>query len=206
MASSLKPRAGFSGVIPSAGTGRGVVAAERHELGLSRVIVRRGQQASLFRQVSDHFAIELPQGPRRRASRGIAFAGIAPGQWLASKEGGVNEFARDLGEQIGAAAAISDLTDAYAVLRVTGHAVRSTLAKLVPLDLHPREFAEGDIATTIALHMGVILWRLRDTSQGTPMFEVAVPRSVVDSFGIAIVHAAGEFGWMFTDAVERSLD
>ena len=81
---------------------------------------------------------------------------------------------------LGPIATISDQTDAYVVLTLTGPKLRETLAKLIPIDLHPRSFQPGDAAQTLAHHISVILWRLEDV-EGLPVFELAVPRSYSSS-------------------------
>jgi sarcosine oxidase subunit gamma len=75
-----------------------------------------------------------------------------------------------------------DQSDAYAVLRLEGPLLRETLAKLVPLDLHARAFKVGDVAATLAAQMGALLWRLEDDAGGQPKFELAVARSMAESF------------------------
>ncbi len=42
--------------------------------------------------------------------------------------------------------------------------------------------------------MGVTLWRLEDHSDGTPVFEIVVFRSLAGSFWHALSESAAEFG------------
>jgi methylglutamate dehydrogenase subunit D len=81
------------------------------------------------------------------------------------------------------------------VLRVSGHKVRDALCKLVPVDLHPRTFRIGDVAVTVAAHIGATLWRLEDEQNGNSVFEIAVYRSLADSFWSALSESAAEFGF-----------
>jgi sarcosine oxidase subunit gamma len=92
------------------------------------------------------------------------------------------------------AAAIADQSDGQAVLRVSGQKVREALCKLVPIDLHPRAFGVGDVAVTVAAHIGVTLWRLPDELNGHAAFEIAVYRSLAGSFWAALSASAAEFG------------
>ena len=118
-----------------------------------------GRRAALAQRVREHFAIELPRGPRRHAAGAVAFAGIAPQAWLATSEAGEG-FAASLTETIGELAAVADQSSGYALLRLTGPKVRDALAKLVPIDLHERSFAPDDVAVTLAAQVGITLWRL----------------------------------------------
>jgi sarcosine oxidase subunit gamma len=191
---ALIPRAPFSGWAHGAGTGGGVIAADRDGLGLATVAVRNAQGPALTQRVTERFGLLLPTGPRRAAAAGVAFAGTGPGVWLAVQEKGGNEFAAALEQEIGAMAAVTDQSDGYAVLRLAGPNVRDALAKLIPLDVHPAAFRPGDVASTVASHMGVTLWRLEDAADGTPVFEFAVFRSLAGSFWHALSLSAAQFG------------
>jgi sarcosine oxidase subunit gamma len=191
---ALIPRAPFSGVAHSVGTGGRIVATDRDGLGLATVAVCKAQGAALAQRVKERFGLLLPDGPRRAAVDGIAFAGVGPGVWLASQELGGNAFAAVLEQEIGALAAVTDQSDGYAVLRLAGPKVRNALAKLLPLDVHPAAVKPGDVASTVASHMGVTLWRLEDAADGSPVFEFAVFRSLAGSFWHALSLSAAEFG------------
>jgi len=94
---------------------------------------------------------------------------------------------------IGAFAAVCDQSDGYAVLRLTGPMLRSALSKLIPIDLHSRAFKAGDVASTVAAHMGVTLWRLPD-ADGALVVDIAVFRSLAGSFWHALAQSSAEFG------------
>jgi methylglutamate dehydrogenase subunit D len=187
-------RAPFVDAHAVSGSGRGVIACDRDGLGLATVIVRHRQLEALAHRIRERYGIELPRGNVRKEARGVAFAGLGPETWLATSEKGGNEFSASLREEIGALASISDQSDGYAVLRLTGGKVRDTLAKLIPLDVHPRAFKPGDVASTVASHIGITLWRLDDAVDATPAFEIAVFRSLAGSFWHALAQSAAEFG------------
>ncbi|HSY08208.1 MAG TPA: sarcosine oxidase subunit gamma family protein [Steroidobacteraceae bacterium] len=192
---ALTARAPFGGLAISAAPGNGVRVAERGGLALATVHVRRGQITALTERVRARFGIELPPGPHRRVAGDVAFAGIAPEAWLASSEEDSNGFARSLEAAIGDLASVADQSSGYAVLRMTGPKLRETLAKILPLDLHPRVFLPGDVASTIASHVGATLWRLEDGADGSPVFEIAVFRSLAGSFWHCLASSAAEFGF-----------
>ena len=193
--SELMPLAPFIDLplIPS--VGRGVVALDRDGMGIASVLVRRGQFDAFARQVKLQFDIELTAGSRRACAGDIAFIATGPGSWFATSEGAANAFAASLTETIGECAAISDQSDGQAVLRVSGPKVREALCKLVPVDLHARAFRIGDVAVTVAAHIGATLWRLEDDAHGNAVFEIAVYRSLADSLWTALSESAAEFGF-----------
>jgi heterotetrameric sarcosine oxidase gamma subunit len=190
-------RAPFTDVEES-GSGRGVIAADRDGLGLATVIVRRGQLEPLAQRIRECYGIELPRGNLRREAQRVAFAGLGPETWLATCEKGGNEFSASLREEIGALASISDQSDGYAVLRLTGTKIRDTLAKLIPIDVHPRAFKPGDVTSTVASHIGITLWRLDDAPDASSVFEIAVFRSLAGGFWHALAQSAAEFGLSVT--------
>jgi heterotetrameric sarcosine oxidase gamma subunit len=169
----------------------GVVATDRDELAIARVVARKGKLAALTSRVRERFGIELPQAPRRVETNGLAFVGVGVETWLAVAEGGL-----PLRDVIDDLAAVSDQTSGYAVLRLTGPRVRDALAKLIPLDLHARVFDPGSAASTIASHIAVTLWRLADSADGSPVFELAAPRSYAGSFWHVVTESAAEFGFV----------
>jgi sarcosine oxidase subunit gamma len=176
----------------------GVIAAICHDGAFATVIAKRGCCESLAQSVLARYAVELPRGAYRRQAQGVAFAGLGRETWLASCEHGGNDFAAALRGAIGALASISDQSDAYSLLRLSGPNVRDSLAKLIPIDLHSRAFAPGAVASTVASHIGVTLWRLDDVADETPAFDIVVARSLTADFWNAFTASALEFGLSVT--------
>lgn len=168
----------------------GMRISDRARVGLASVIVRKDLTATLARRIREHLALDLPKGAGRSSTGAVAFAGIGPGAWLASCENGHRTFAASLSESIGDLAAVSDQSDACAVLRLSGARVPTVLSKLVPLDLDARIFGPDKIAATAAAHIRIILWRLPDVDGSYPSFELAVPRSFAGSFWNALLTCA----------------
>ena len=191
---ALSPRSAFAGLTPTTRQGTGVLVTDREGLGLATVIARRQQAASLAAWVRERYGIDLPNGPRRIEAGNVAFAGTAPGAWLASCEGAPNTFAFELREALAGLASVCDQSDGYAVLRLFGAHVRAVLRKLLPIDLHPTTFRAGDVAVTVAAHIGVTVWRLADQDGDLPVFELAASRSMAASLWHAIDHSAAEYG------------
>jgi sarcosine oxidase subunit gamma len=184
----------------AAGHTMGVAAMLRDGVGLATVLARRGASDALTQRVRERFGIDLPAGPHRAAASEVAFAGTGPGTWLALAERedtrSGNDLAAKLTVDLAGLASVSDQSDGYALIRLTGDRVRDTLAKLVPIDVHPRTFEVGDVASTVASHIGVTLWRLPDESNSGAVFEVIMFRSLARSFWHALREAAAEYGFV----------
>jgi heterotetrameric sarcosine oxidase gamma subunit len=193
---TLAARAPFTDLAFSSAPGQGVCVVDRDGMGIATVLVRKGHLTALRQRVRERFGIELPPGPRRIAAGDIAFACTGPEAWLAIGDARGNGFASLIKETVGDAASVADQSSGYAILRMTGPKLRQTLAKLLPIDLHPRAFAPGDVASTTASHVGATLWRLEDGADGSPVFEIAVFRSLAGSFWHALTMSAAEYGFV----------
>jgi methylglutamate dehydrogenase subunit D len=190
---TMAPLSSFAGLPVVSSEGRGVLFTDRDGLGIATVLGHKGEEA-LASRLRDRFDLDLPRGPRRVGAGGLAFAGIGPGTWLATAENSGNAFAATLRHALGDLASISDQSDGYAVLRLTGPKVRATLAKGVSVDLHDRSFRPGDVASSVVSHIGATLWRIEDSADGSPAFEFAVFRSLAGSFWDWLSESAAEYG------------
>lgn len=193
---SLVAQSGLEGFAVPGRFGRpegvaGVTLSLRRDLALAIVTAKKGQARNLIERAGKAFGVALAE-PGRFVSQGpIAFAGSGPGQWLAMAEAraGVAWEAR-LRQELSDSAAVSDQSDGRIVVRVAGPAARQTLAKGVPIDLHPRAFGPGQSAVTSVAHIGAHLWQLDDA----PTYEFAVFRSFAGAFWTWLAASGAEHG------------
>lgn len=178
-----------------AGGAAGVTAVARDGIGLATVMASRGASAALTDRVQARFGVSLPAGARREVAGPVSFVGIGPGAWLAMSEGGGNGFAGTLQEDLAPLAAVADQSDGYVLIGLDGPKVREALGKLVPIDLHARDFRVSDAASTVAAHIGVTLWRRADRPDGAAAFDLVLFRSMARSFWHALAEAGAEFGF-----------
>jgi sarcosine oxidase subunit gamma len=168
----------------------GLTVVERTGIVFANIIARRGKRDALVAAAQEAFGVALPAGPHRVSKASITFAGVAPDQWIASAEN-TNGFTANLRERIGAFAAVIDQSDSRLVLNLSGPRARDVLAKGVPIDLHPRAFKAGDVATTLVAHIGVQIDMLDDA----PTYQLTAPRSMAGSFWSWLTASAAEFGY-----------
>jgi sarcosine oxidase subunit gamma len=197
--SVFAPRAPFAGLPIISTEGAGVVVHDRDGLGLAAVLVRKGRSDALAQRVREQFGIELPLGPRRATAGDLALVATGPGAWLATHQRSGGALMKSFEEWIGDLASLSDQSDGYAVLSVSGPKVRQALCKLVSIDVHPCAFRIGDVAVTVAAHIGATLWRLEDAADGSAVFEIAIFRSLAESLWGALSESAAEFGFRVVD-------
>jgi methylglutamate dehydrogenase subunit D len=193
--------------LPAAGLpqlpGGGVTITERTGLGIATMQARQGQDASLRERIRQHFLLELPGRPAIVRAGSVSFTGIGPHHWLALSEGGSHMFSGSLRALVAPLASVSDQSGGYIVFRVGGRAIRDTLAKGFPIDLDPRAFKPGDAATTIVSHIGATIWRCDDGADGSACFEIALFRSLSQSFWEWFLSSAAEFGCQWQGAAQH---
>lgn len=72
---------------------------------------------------------------------------------------------------------LTDQSDSWAHLQISGQGIRDALERICPISLHPDEFAIGSVARTSMEHLNAIIWR---TDQDT--FHLMSARSSAHSF------------------------
>jgi sarcosine oxidase subunit gamma len=191
--------------LPQTAVGTGVpqlVITERKNLAIATVIARKGQGAALRAAFGQRFGVLLPDRPTCAAAGGITVIGMAPQQWLAvAEEDAAVEFLDHLTIALGLYAAITEQSDARAVLRLQGSKARAALAKGLPIDLHPHHFKPGDAALTVMALTGVHLWQIDDN----PTYDLAVSRSMASGLVSLLIDNAAEYGVEFRPNRDTSL-
>lgn len=152
---------------------------------MASVIARNGKAGELKTRLAQQLGLELPLSPRVVSAAGLSLAWAGHGQWLAKSE---SEDGQTLEERLRvefvSLAAVSDQSDSRVLVRVEGAGARDLLARHLPIDLHPGEFACGAVALTLFGHIGVHVWMMA----ATPTFDILVPRSYAASFWRALLH------------------
>jgi methylglutamate dehydrogenase subunit D len=181
-----------SGRFGTATPNAGLVIEERTDLTLATVFARRAADKNLKRAVVAAYDLDLPDGPRVAVKDGVSFAGIGVGQWLAAAETSAGgDFISQLREHLAGLASIADQSDGRVVLRLSGDRARDVLAKGVPLDLHPRNFRTGDVASTVVAYIGIQIQQIDER----PAFQLMAFRSFASSLLSWLTKSAAEYGY-----------
>jgi heterotetrameric sarcosine oxidase gamma subunit len=170
----------------------GLIIEQRTDLALATLIARRGEMQNLRRAIATAFDLALPERPHVVTKDGVSFAGIGIGKWIAAAEGAaaVGYVAR-LRAHFTGLASIADQSDGRVVLRLSGERVRQVLATGIALDLHPRKFKTGDIASTIISQMSVQIQQLNDQ----PTYQLTAFRSFAGGLLSWLTKSAAQFGY-----------
>jgi len=139
-------------------------------------LLLRGQPGEAFLGlVGDVAGIAPPVTPNTAAIGGAAaILWLGPDEWLVETEAvPLGPFAAALA---GMHAAVLDVSDAYAAIRLSGARVPDVLSSGCSLDLHPRVFP--GVARTLLGKADVLLHRIGHGDE--PTFDVYVARSYAD--------------------------
>ena len=119
----------------------------------------------------------LPQCPQEKVSNMPTAYWLGPNDWLLldpAQE--IDRIASALRESAnGATSCVTDVTDAWSIIDISGGDAPARLAEGCSVDLHNSAFPSGRYALTRLQHLSVIIHRLDDT----PRFRILVDRSVV---------------------------
>ncbi|HYH22922.1 MAG TPA: sarcosine oxidase subunit gamma family protein [Azospirillum sp.] len=175
----------------------GVFAAPAGRYALATVVAGRNRAEELAAALEARFGVRPPMRPGYAAGDRVGFVGVGPGRWLAmDANGDGSAFEGALRDAVADRGAVTDQTDAFGLLHLSGPAVRKALAKGVTVDLHPAAFRPGDAATTVVGHIGVTVWQVDEA----PAYQISVARSYAESFLDWLLASAAEYGVEVTPA------
>jgi heterotetrameric sarcosine oxidase gamma subunit len=166
----------------------GVIITPRHDFSLAFVIGSHEGDADLKRVLGERYALRPPHTPHAVCGVSLDLLWSGPSQWLAVSVR--SQMPAELSLELAGIAAVTDQTDARAVLRLNGPHVRDVLGKGCPVDLHDRAFRRGDTIVTAIGGIGVQIW-WADVDDAV---HLAVPRSMAGSFWSWLLPSAQEFG------------
>lgn len=139
--------------------------------------------------LSQHAGCGLPVQPLEAARRGSLTAlWLGPDEWLLVGGGD------DLCDRLAAAfrghfVTVTEVGDAYCIVRLAGPAAREVLAKGCGLDIHDSVFPPGKVARSLLAKAEVILHRT-----AAEAFDIYVARSYADYLWRWLEDAGREFG------------
>jgi sarcosine oxidase subunit gamma len=159
---------------------------------LVQLTARRARAGDLKKAIRGALHLELPE-PGYASNGGEMFAiWLQPGGWmLVAPPAEEGEFARAVKAACGDAGSVVEQTHGRTLLTLAGRNARRVLAKLCRLDLHPRAFTPGRVATTRMAEVSCTLHQ-RDE---LPSYELIVLSTYATHFAAALTHAAAELGY-----------
>jgi sarcosine oxidase subunit gamma len=155
------------------------------------IMARRNKRADLAQIMQSRFGVALPDGPVVARGEKVSLLWAGRLQWLAlAEQDAVPNLKAEMQAIVKDVASLSDQSDARVTVAVSGPKARDTLAKLTPIDLHPRCFVPLQTALTLFGYLTGQITQIDDT----PSYQVIVFRSFAESFWRSINAAGAEFG------------
>ncbi|EJL30870.1 sarcosine oxidase gamma subunit [Novosphingobium sp. AP12] len=156
--------------------------------GLATIMARKGVSGMAIGMA---LGVEAPAQPAFcRGENNLALIGTGAGSWFAHTDMVSPAWHTALRDRLAELASVSDQSDGYMLIRLSGEDARTVLQRGAAIDFHPEVFAPGAAATTVIAHIGVVIWRRDDDARGRPKYEIATFRSYFDSFRRWLDHTA----------------
>lgn len=180
---------------PIAGNGQSIRLAEQPFL--SKWIVRV-DPAETAERIAAALGFALPLEPLTSSSDGVAsLLWLGPDEWMLTS-------APDMGTSaaVSLAAAlagihhqITDVSDYYTAIDLSGASSRELLMKLTTLDVHPRAFRHGMVTGAVFGCANATLWQIGgDETDGGPVFRLFVRWSMADYLWCILAECGREWG------------
>jgi sarcosine oxidase subunit gamma len=170
----------------------GVVLRERRGLCLVQVAAFPEDREAAARTIDVALGVAPPLETNRMvADDRITILWSGPDRWLLVEGGGRNGLDRVISEAFAEtpSVAVTNLSHARTVLRISGPNARDLLAKGTAIDLHPDSFGPGDCAMT---RFGQIAVTIAASDEET--LEIYSLRTFARSLLDDLIDQAGEFG------------
>ena len=160
---------------------------------LAKVILRaRDDDEAAFQAAEGALGLALPLEPNSvRLNDTYRIFWLGPSEWLIYGEAcRQSDIVTALDAALdGLHTAVVDVSDYYAVMRLSGPRAQTLLNKATPLDLHARVFAVGACAQTRFAHASVLLHHLDEA----PTFDIQVRWSYAAYVWNYLVEGAREY-------------
>lgn len=150
---------------------------------LVQVMMRRGGDVAAVAQAA--FGLTLPPPGQAATAGNVTALWIQPNGWmLASEDAALLARVAPLA----AAAALIEQSHGRTTFTIAGPRAHEVLAKGCRIDLHPREFGPGRVASTSIAHVNVLLHQT-----GADSFEVTVFSTLADHMQHWLEAASAEY-------------
>lgn len=147
---------------------------------------RDGNTRPLAQFLSSAHALELPPPGQFSVNETLLVIWVGVNQWLAFGDmQTLPSLHTELHSTLGEVADVTDQTDAWATVAVSGEKACAVLERVCALDLSPAVFPAGSAARTTMEHLNVIIAAV----ETTPTFVLASPSSSAESFWHALASA-----------------
>ena len=158
---------------------------------LVQVMARGHDDDAIESAVREKYGIALPQEPVMARGPRLSFLWAGHRTWIAmADERDAADLESVLRDDLGPLASVSDQSDSRLLVELSGGKARELLAKLVPVDLHPRAFRPDDTAMTLFGHIAGQITQI----DAAPTYELMVFRGFAESFLQDVMAYGAQYG------------
>lgn len=154
------------------------------DLAIVSVALPLGQEDAALKAIRTGYGVDLPAPGKSVLAQedDATLLRLAPDQAFVLFHRAEPDAEAVVAARIGDVAYLTDQTDVWCGLEVSGERCRAALERICPIDLHPQAFSVNDAARTVMEHLGTIVMR---TGQDT--FLLLSASSSAGSFHHALV-------------------
>lgn len=181
---SLTPLTALGGITAYDETIGGIRITEIADTCLASLAMRRGKAAGFRKAAKKALGTDLPAPGQRTGNGRHGVIWMGPDQFLVEAETGMTNPAGELAASFGAAASITDQSDAWVRFDITGKDVPAMLERLSAADTR---MMQGGAAVRTPVHHMLCVLVCRDAYTG---FTVYGPRASAQSLHHALTAAA----------------
>ena len=156
-----------------------VTISESTSHAIVSIAIPRGGEKELSEAIDLSFKTKLPPVGASTTStvKNVRILGMQQDQFfLLFKYSGLNAV-NELSKEIRATAYLTDQSDSWVIIAISGLHAYTALQRTCPVDLHPLNFPNGAVARTVMDHLGTIIVR-----EGLHKFLLMSPSSSAKSF------------------------
>ncbi len=180
----------LAGILQAAGDVSAPLRFEEVRRSLYGIAPHVGRSDAVSAALRGFCGLELPPPGRFVEANGVTCLWSGLDSWmLAGPVSAAAPGCSDLARALDGQAAVVDLGDGRAVLRLSGAPATRVLGRLCGVDLHPRQFGPGRCAATRIARVAAHLLCVDDA----PTYEIQVGRAVAADVLGEILEAAAEY-------------
>ncbi len=142
----------------------GIRIRERHDLGLISMAIPLGDDAKVKKALKAAYGVAEPSATKSTVKGDVRIIRSAVDQMLMLFPNDAPNPVPDVKSAMKDSVWVTDQSNTWVVLEVSGDTVRDALERLCPIDLHPDTFAKNASARTVMEHMGALIVRTGDNS------------------------------------------
>lgn len=138
----------------------GVRIAETPGFALVSIATSEANKAALKKDVAKAYGLTLPDGDKSAAKGAVTFISSAASQWLLRfPHSDRADPSADVRAKLGGQPSITDQSDNWVQIEISGDRSTDVLERICPLDLSDQNFTAGSAGRTSMEHLGAIIQR-----------------------------------------------